>query len=214
MAETDAETSATEATEATASEQVTQTNPEAQAEGQEAAASASEEAGQEPKPETAAEDWTLTPPEGMDQFKGDYQEVSSAMNAWRASNPPPSPEAEAYARAALQAASEHQATKAAGSVEAALAARAAQSEKWEAEARSDKTIGGAKFDENVATALKGLDAVADEDFRTLLNETGLGNHQAVIRTFLKVGQQIADTAVVKGTPATGAAKTLSAALYG
>ena len=36
----------------------------------------------------------------------------------------------------------------------------------------------------------------------------------VIRAFLKVGQQIADTPVLKGTPTNGAAKSLSSALYG
>ena len=208
MAETNAETSATEATEATAAEQVTQTDPEAKAEGQGAAAPASEEAGQEPKPETAAEDWTLTPPEGMDQFKGDFEAFTKDMRGWLAEHP------EASAKDVLAEAANRQARLVSETQAKMAADHAAQIQKWEAEAKADKTIGGAKFDENVATALKGLAAVADDDFRAILNETGLGNHPAVIRTFLKVGQQIADTPVVKGTPATGAAKTLSAALYG
>ena len=209
MADTNAETSATEATEATAPEPVTQTNPDAKAEGQEATASASEEAGQEqPKSETAAEDWTLTPPEGMDQFKGDFEAFANDMRGWLAEHP------EASAKDVLAEAANRQARLVSETQAKMAADHAAQIQKWEAEAKADKTIGGAKFDENVATALKGLAAVADDDFRAILNETGLGNHPAVIRTFLKVGQQIADTPVVKGTPATGAAKTLSAALYG
>lgn len=211
MTETDATTETTVAPDPaaqTTADQVTQTDPEVKAEGKGATAPASEEAGQEQKPETAAEDWTLTPPEGMDQFKGDFEAFAKDMRGWLAEHP------DASAKDVLAEAANRQARLVADTQAKVQADHAAQVQQWEADARADKTLGGAKYDENVATALKGLDAVADADFRAILNETGLGNHPAVIRTFLKVGQQIADTAVVKGTPATGAAKTLSAALYG
>lgn len=214
MADNDATTETTvtpEAAATTAAGQVTP-DPEANAEGQGATAPEADAAGQDKtKPETAAEDWKLTAPEGLDAYKGDFEEASTEMSRWRAENPPPSPEAEEYALAALNAAAAHQATKASGSVEKMAEQRAAQVAEWEAEVKADPVLGKP---ENIATALKGVAAVADPEFRELLDQTGLGNHRAVIRTFLKVGQQIADTPVVKGTPTNGAAKSLSSALYG
>lgn len=183
-----------------------QPNPEASAEGQGGTTPAADAAGQESKPETAAE-WKLTAPEGMEAFQADYEAFSSDMGKWLQDNP------NADARAALAEAANRQARAASEAKTAFAKQHADQVSKWEAEARADKDIGGAKFDESVATAVKGLDAVADDAFRALLNETGLGNHPAVIRTFHKVGQQIADAPVVRGTQPAGG-KGLTAALYG
>lgn len=217
MADNDATTETTvtpEAAAQAAAGQVTP-DPEVKAEGQGATAPDADAAGQDKtKPETAAEDWKLTAPEGLDAYKGDFEEASTEMSRWRAENPPPSPEAEEYALAALNAAAAHQATKASSMADKVAEQHAAQVAQWEKDAKSDPVIGGAKYDENIATALKGLSAVADPEFRALMDQTGLGNHPAVIRAFLKVGQQIADTPVVKGTPTNGAAKSLSSALYG
>ena len=85
---------------------------------------------------------------------------------------------------------------------------------WAEQARTDKDIGGDKFDQSMVVALKTLNSFGSPELKEVLNASGLGNHPAVIRAFLKVGQQIADTDVVKGTPTNGAAKSLSSALYG
>lgn len=211
MADTDATTETTvtpETAEATAPGQVT-TNPDAKAEGQGANAPAADAAGQDKtKPETAAEDWKLTAPEGLGDYQGDFDAFAQDMGQWLKDNP------DADARAALAEAAARQARSVTDAQAKLQADHAAQVAQWEADAKADKVIGGAKYDENVATALKGVAAVADDEFRALMDQTGLGNHPAVIRAFLKVGQQIADTPVVKGTPTNGAAKSLSSALYG
>lgn len=211
MADNDATTETTvtpEAAAQTAAAQVT-TDPDAKAEGQGATAPDADAAGQDKtKPETAAEDWKLTAPEGLDDYQGEFDAFAQDMGQWLKDNP------DADARAALAEAAARQArsvTDAKGKMAEQHAAQVAQ---WEKDAKSDPVIGGPKYDENVATALKGVAAVADPEFRALMDQTGLGNHPAVIRAFLKVGQQIADTPVVKGTPTNGAAKSLSSALYG
>lgn len=211
MADNDATTETTvtpEAAATTAAGQVTP-DPEVKAEGQGATAPDADAAGQDKtKPETAAEDWKLTAPEGLGDYQGDFDAFAQDMDAWLKANP------DADARAALAEAAARQArsvTDAKGKMAEQHAAQVAQ---WEKDAKSDPVIGGAKYDENIATALKGVAAVADPEFRALMDQTGLGNHPAVIRAFLKVGQQIADTPVVKGTPTNGAAKSLSSALYG
>lgn len=211
MADNDATTETTVTTEAaaqTAAAQVT-TDPEVKAEGQGATAPDADAAGQDKtKPETAAEDWKLTAPEGLGDYQGDFDAFAQDMDAWLKANP------EADARAALAEAAARQARSVTAAKDKMAEQHAAQVAQWEKDAKSDPVIGGAKYDENIATALKGLSAVADDEFRALMDQTGLGNHPAVIRAFLKVGQQIADTPVVKGTPTNGAAKSLSSALYG
>lgn len=211
MADNDATTETTVTTEAAAQAaagQVT-TDPEVKAEGQGATASDADVAEQDKtKPETVAEEWKLTAPEGMGDYQGDFDAFAQDMGQWLKDNP------DADARAALAEAAARQARTVTEAQAKMAEQHAAQVAQWEKDAKSDPVIGGAKYDENVATALKGVAAVADDEFRALMDQTGLGNHPAVIRAFLKVGQQIADTPVVKGTPTNGAAKSLSSALYG
>jgi hypothetical protein len=72
---------------------------------------------------------------------------------------------------------------------------------WANQTRGDKEIGGDKLDENLGTAKKALDQFATPEFKKLLNDSGLGNHPEVIRTFLKVGKAISED----GRLVTGAA---------
>lgn len=208
MADNDATTETTvtpEAAAQAAADPVT-TNPDAKAEGQGADAPAADAAGQDKtKPETAAEDWKLTAPEGLGDYQGDFDAFAQDMGQWLKDNP------DADARAALAEAAARQARSVTDAQAKLKADHAAQVGQWEAAVKADPVLGKP---ENIATALKGVAAVADDEFRALMDQTGLGNHPAVIRAFLKVGQQIADTPVVKGTPANGAAKSLSSALYG
>lgn len=94
------------------------------------------------------------------------------------------------------------------------AAQAAQFESiktgWADSARTDKEFGGVKFAENLAVATKALDAFGTPALRTLLNDTGLGNHPEIIRAFFKAGQKISAPNFVAGG-ASGAAPTSAAA---
>ena len=65
-------------------------------------------------------------------------------------------------------------------------------EAWQSEARADKEYGGDKFDESLASAKKAVDAFATPELKTLLNQTGLGNHPELIRFMVRAGKAISE----------------------
>lgn len=72
---------------------------------------------------------------------------------------------------------------------------------WAASARTDKEFGGDKLTENLAVAKKALDTFGTPELRTLLNESGLGNHPEVIRVLYRAGKAISEDGFVQGTRA-------------
>ena len=73
---------------------------------------------------------------------------------------------------------------------------------WAEQTKTDKEFGGEALSENLGVAKKALDTFATPELRKLLNESGLGNHPEVIRTFLRVGKAISeDGRVVSGLKA-------------
>jgi hypothetical protein len=76
--------------------------------------------------------------------------------------------------------------------------RQQQVEQWANEVRQDPDIGGDKLDENLATARKALDTFASEGFQKLLDQTGLGNHPDVVKTFHAIGQKVSEDNLVTG----------------
>lgn len=82
---------------------------------------------------------------------------------------------------------------------------------WIDSARTDKEFGGDKLNENLAVAKKAMDAFGTPALRTLLNDTGLGNHPEIIRAFYRAGQKISGSNFVAGggnSDARGTAATL------
>ena len=73
------------------------------------------------------------------------------------------------------------------------AQRQEMTSKWLEEARADKEFGGDKFDANLADARKAL-AQFDTggDIGKMLNETGYGNHPAILRIFARVGKALGE----------------------
>lgn len=78
--------------------------------------------------------------------------------------------------------------------EAMEAARA----EWVNNAKADKEFGGDKLAENLAVAKKALDQFGTPELRTLLNESGLGNHPEVIRMMFRAGKAISEDRFVAG----------------
>lgn len=76
-------------------------------------------------------------------------------------------------------------------------------DEWVSLAKSDKEFGGEKMSENLGVARKALDAFGSPELRTLLNESGLGNHPEVIRLFYRAGKAISEDRFVGGSPAAG-----------
>lgn len=81
---------------------------------------------------------------------------------------------------------------------------------WANSSKADKEFGGEKLAENLGTAKKAMDAFASPELRTLLNNTGLGNHPEVIRMFYRAGKSISEDSFVAGraTSAKSAADVL------
>lgn len=84
---------------------------------------------------------------------------------------------------------------------------------WRTESEADTEIGGPKYAENVGVAKKALQKFGGDEVLEVLDKTGLGNHKAIIRTFLKVGKAMSDDVVAtQGSAAPKAEPTFASAL--
>lgn len=70
---------------------------------------------------------------------------------------------------------------------------------WAEAAKADKEFGGDVFDQNLSVAKKAIDAFATPELKTLLNESGLGNHPEIIRHFFRVGKAISEDGHITGS---------------
>lgn len=61
-----------------------------------------------------------------------------------------------------------------------------------ADVKADPIYGGKPYDAVVATSAKAIDRFGGADFRTFLNETGLGNHPAMVRFAYQAGALISE----------------------
>lgn len=67
---------------------------------------------------------------------------------------------------------------------------------WADQTKADKEIGGDRLPETLAVAKKALDATGTPELRQLLDQSGFGNHPAVIKHFYQVGKAISQDTVV------------------
>lgn len=63
---------------------------------------------------------------------------------------------------------------------------------WADSAKIDKEFGGEKLTENLSVAKKALDTFGSPELRTLLNDSGLGNHPEMIRLMFRAGKAISE----------------------
>lgn len=75
---------------------------------------------------------------------------------------------------------------------------ATQQAQWRDEVVNDKEIGGPALQENLSYAAKVLDTFAP-DLRQVLNDTGMGNHPAFVKAFVKIGKAISEDRLVGGS---------------
>lgn len=100
----------------------------------------------------------------------------------------------------------------------ALAARQADQvqaihKEWLNASSADKEFGGEKLTENLGVARKALENFGSPELRSLLDETGLGNHPEVIRFMYRAGKAISEDKFVGGRSGTTAATTAAGVLY-
>jgi hypothetical protein len=89
-----------------------------------------------------------------------------------------------------------------------------KTEAWVAQAQQDTEIGGDAFKQNVELAHRALTKFAPEGFVKMLEQTGLGNHPDLVRTFFRIGKQMSeDQLIIPGAQA-GGKKSAEELFYG
>lgn len=142
-----------------------------------------DESKQKDKPEGAPENYEFKAPEGVtfdDTVIGAFSEIARELDL-------PQDKAQKVLDKMAPVMAERQAEQ----------IQIARTE-WANAAKSDKEFGGEKLAENLGTAKKALDAFATPELRTLLEESGLGNHPEVIRVFYRAGKAISEDRFVSG----------------
>lgn len=159
----------------------------------EAAAPVAVAAAEAPAAEKPADEpFSVKAPEGSEAYQADFDKFAGDMDGWLKANP------NASAREALAEAAARQAKLVGESQAQAMAQRDQQISAWGDELKADKDFGGEAFDKNVATAIKGLEAVGSPELRQMLDQTGLGSHPEIVRAFKKVGELVADAPFATG----------------
>jgi hypothetical protein len=79
-------------------------------------------------------------------------------------------------------------------------AEAVQAEiaKWANDSKTDKEFGGDALAENLAGAKLALEKFGSPELKTMLNESGLGNHPEVIRLLHRVNKAVSEDTVLRG----------------
>lgn len=85
-----------------------------------------------------------------------------------------------------------------------------QTEGWAEAVKADKDIGGANLTSSISSAQRALEIFGDADLKQYLNETGLGNHPALVKAFVKVGKAMSEDKVVTGGHESGGSDLISA----
>lgn len=80
---------------------------------------------------------------------------------------------------------------------------------WVDTAKTDKEFGGKTFDENVSLANEALKEFGTPELINFLRDTRAGNHPEVIRTFYRIGKQLKEGGVKRGSNSAGGPKKLT-----
>lgn len=155
------------------------------------------------KPAGAPEKYAFTTPDGVTldaDILGEFEGVARELNL-------PQDKAQQVVDKLAPKMAERMAAQQAQVVQQARTA-------WADDARSDKEFGGDKLDANLAIAQKAMTTFGTPELRTLLNESGLGNHPEVIRAFFRAGKAISEDRMVNGQQGgQPAGRNLASALY-
>lgn len=162
------------------------------AQGQPPAGEQAGEAAPAAKAEGAPEAYKFTLPEGYEL----NAEISSEFETYAKELNLPQDKAQAAVDMGVKLVESFQAKQA--------EAFEQQKATWRDEVVNDKEIGGQMLNENLSYAAKVLDTFAP-DLRQVLNDTGLGNHPAFVKAFVKIGKAISEDRLVGGAQQQGTA---------
>ena len=184
------------ATEATAQGQTQQATEGQTTEGQQAEGAKTED--DKGKPEGAPEKYEFKAPEGatfdeqvIEQFSEVAKELNLPQDAAQKILDKMGPKIQARQMEAIEAARTD----------------------WANSAKADKEFGGDKLNENLSVAKKALDQFGTPELRTLLNDSGLGNHPEVIRLLYRAGKATSEDGFINGSRGNGAPKDPAKVLF-
>ena len=80
---------------------------------------------------------------------------------------------------------------------------------WKELAKNDEEFGGAGFETNVKIANQALDRFGSDEMKSLLIESGLGDHPAFVRAFYRIGKAISEDTILTGGPRAAAEEDLN-----
>ena len=169
--------------------------------GEEGAAEKTAAKEEAPAPEVP-ERYELTMPEGWTLDEEGLAELTPIMRELKASNEQVQAVADLYIRR-MSAAREKQ-----------IAAERETVENWREEIRNDPEIGGAKYEENLASVKKMLVKYGSEDFYNYLDDSSLGNYPPFVKVMVKIAKELEDDKFIPGggafsdDPASAAAKMI------
>jgi len=147
-------------------------------------------------PPRAPESYRLEPPEGLTLDEEAVALATPAFQALGLSNE--------QAQSLMPVAAEWARSLQARGHQQMMEQVAAQRREWFETARADREIGGTQWEASTARAARALDALGfpkGSAFRTLLDESGLGNHPEMIRAFARVGRAVSEDRFERpGTP--------------
>ena len=75
----------------------------------------------------------------------------------------------------------------------------AQKTTWYNETKADAEIGGDKFDVSMAAAARAVKQFVPDELKALFDQTGIGNHPALVKAFVKIGGMLKEDGVVAGS---------------
>ena len=76
-----------------------------------------------------------------------------------------------------------------------------QVREWTDEVKNDKEFGGDKLNDSIALARAAATKFGNDELIQVLDQTGLSNHPAVFKFFVKLGQATKDDSFVGGRQA-------------
>ncbi len=79
----------------------------------------------------------------------------------------------------------------------------AQRAEWVAQGKADKEFGGDRYDESVALAVKGIEALGGDSLKEALTATGFGDHPEALKLFAAIGKIVGEDGFVLGGGAAG-----------
>ena len=80
---------------------------------------------------------------------------------------------------------------------------------WKELAKNDEEFGGAGFETNVKIANQALDRFGSDEMKSLLTESGFGDHPAFVRAFFRIGKAISEDTILTGGPKAGGEEDLN-----